>query len=379
LEGLKCEVLMQKEFIEKAIANRGNLQKLKDCMKKAQRGEHLAIAFLGGSITQGALATEPENCYAYRVYEWFTNQFPTGSFQYINAGIGGTTSQFGVARVEQDVLAYKPDFLIVEFSVNDVANEFFEETYEGLIRKISYSRQSPAVLIVNNVFYDTGENAQDYHNKIGKAYHIPCVSIKDSLYQKMKEGLWKEEELTPDHLHPNDKGHKLIADVINGFLDMVYDEIEQKEEKISLPTTPLTANQYEQSILCQNDTIVPMLEGFVKDDASKGNIRDIFKKGWIASAVGDKITFAIQGTGIAIQYRKSVVQPTPIAKVVIDGEVEKAILLDGNFEETWGDSLHLETVYFHGEENTHDVMIEIVEALPEDKVPFYLVSVIASK
>jgi lysophospholipase L1-like esterase len=40
-------------------------------------------------------------------------------FDYINAGIGGTTSQFGVTRVENYLLCYHPDFVIVEFSVND--------------------------------------------------------------------------------------------------------------------------------------------------------------------------------------------------------------------------------------------------------------------
>lgn len=48
-----------------------NLSRLKNCMARAQRGEELTIGFLGGSITQGSLATEHENTYAYRVFTWW--------------------------------------------------------------------------------------------------------------------------------------------------------------------------------------------------------------------------------------------------------------------------------------------------------------------
>ena len=61
-------------------------------------------------------------------------------------------------------------------------------------------KSKPAVVLLNNVFYDTGVNAQEYHNAVGDWYGIPHVSIKDTLYQKMKQGMYKREELTPDGL-----------------------------------------------------------------------------------------------------------------------------------------------------------------------------------
>lgn len=111
-----------------------NLSRLKNCMARAQRGEELTIGFLGGSITQGSLATEHENTYAYRVFNWWKETFPNGEFHYVNGGIGGTTSHYGVSRAVTDVLMYQPDFVIVDFSVNDEPDEFFQETYEGVIR-----------------------------------------------------------------------------------------------------------------------------------------------------------------------------------------------------------------------------------------------------
>ena len=109
----------------KGIVNRGNQARIKNVMKRAIAGEKITLGFLGGSITQGSLSSTPETCYAYLVYDWWRKTFPNAEFVYLNAGIGGTTSQFGVARVESDLLRYKPDFVIVEFSVNDDNNEFF--------------------------------------------------------------------------------------------------------------------------------------------------------------------------------------------------------------------------------------------------------------
>ena len=111
---------------QNGMVNRGNWYSIQKVMKRAAQGKHVTIGFLGGSITQGSLASKQENCYAALVYKWWSKQFPDVS--YINAGIGGTTSQFGVARVEEDLLRFNPDLIFVEFSVNDENSSFFRET-----------------------------------------------------------------------------------------------------------------------------------------------------------------------------------------------------------------------------------------------------------
>ena len=141
---------------------------------------------------------------------------------------------------------------------------------------------------------------------------------------------------------------------------------------------PITENAYEHSVRYQNHNSEPVLAGFVADPEPQNHILEIFRRGWTGSHVGDKITFEIEGTGIAVQYRKSVKQPTPIAKVTVDGREDTAMVLDGNFKETWGDCLYIDTVARHMEPGVHKVEIEIAEATEQDAVPFYLVSVIGS-
>lgn len=365
------------------------MTRLKNLMKRAANGESLVIGFLGGSITQGSLSSTPKTCYAYLVYEWWKKSFPNAAFSFVNGGIGGTTSHYGGTRAWKDVLCYRPDIVTVDFSVNDDANEFFEETYEGTLRRLLMAPSAPAVVVLNNVFYDTGKNAQDYHNRIADHYGIPHVSIKDTVYPDVESGKIVRADITPDNLHPNDKGHRLVADEICKLLDSIKAEVEEAiageniedksmktEESILLPE-PLTENAYEHSRLIQIQDNEAILDGFLVDPIEKKGMLDIFKNGWTAAHTNDKISFEIECSCLAVQYRKSVQQPVPKAKAVIDDDEAHAVILDGNFTEDWGDCLYLEPLLHHAEKKVHRIEITVTDA--KDIVrPFYLVSLIVS-
>jgi len=380
------KILNFKFNAEKGIINTGNTDEIKCIMKKAMNGEKLVISFIGGSITQGCNSLLPTTCYAYLIYEWWKKTFPKAEFAYLNGGIGGTTSQFGVARVEEDVLADRPDFLIVEFSVNDDATDHFMETYEGLIRRILRSKKAPAVLILNNVFYDDGRNAQEQHAAIAKTYSIPCLSMKNTVYQEILEGNIQKRDITEDDLHPNDAGHALIAKLAIHFLEGVLTEIKKEisqdlpieNKTISQIPDAVTQNRYENSIRNQNNNSSPILNGFAADMTPQNDIREIFRHGWTADKKGSSITFELNASCIAVQYRKTISRPAPIAIAILDGDEKNAIILDANFQEDWGDSLHIDTVLEHEEEKMHTLEIRIEETHEGDKVPFYLTSVISS-
>lgn len=354
-----------------------NLSRLKNCMLRAENGEELTIGFLGGSITQGSLSTKTENCYAYRVFSWWKKEFTKARFNYVNGGIGGTSSHFGVSRAVTDVLMYQPDVVIVDFSVNDKADDFYQETYEGVIRKILTWHSCTAVILLNNVYYDTGKNAEEYHNAVGDWYQIPHVSIKDTLYKKMKAGMYTREELTPDGLHPNDTGHGLVAAEMIAFLESVKNVMHESEEDISLPE-PMTANAYEQARRLTIREISPKLLGFRADVEEKTGHLDFFKNGWIGRKAGDKILFEIEASCIAVQYRKTITKPALRARLVLDGLTGQARILDGNFEEDWGDCLYLEPILHHGERKKHTVEIEVMEEETEGAEPFYLLALIVA-
>lgn len=362
---------------EKGWVHRGNLYRFKQLMKRAEKGDRMTMAFIGGSITQGSVSTQHTNCYAYLVFDWFVKRFPRTAFTYINAGVGGTTSQFGVARVEEDVLLYKPDFVSIEFSVNDENTDFYRETYEGLVRRVYGNVCEPAVMLIHNICYDTGVSAEEKHREVGAYYDLPSVSMKSTVYQEVISGAIENRLITPDDLHPNTDGHALLAEVITDFLDKVYIQMHEDEEPGKMPE-PLTANAYEHARRYQNHNSEPVCVGFTADMAFKKYVNDMFRCGFTASEKGASITFEVEGTEIAAQYRKSVNLPAPIAVAVVDGNEENAVVLDANFDETWGDSLFITTLAHHIAPGRHTVEIRLTETHENDAVPFYLVSVIAS-
>lgn len=372
---------MQLENIsDKGIVDFGNLYRIGRTMNKAMAGEDITVGMIGGSISQGSLSSTPKTCYAYLVYEWWVKRFPKSRVQYINAGIGGTTSQFGAARVEEDLLAGKPDFIITEFSVNDQNTPFFRETYEGLVRRSLTCDSEPGILILNNVCYNDGTNAQEMHNEVGAYYKLPMVSIKDSLYQLVEAGVLNRADITPDDLHPNDAGHKLVAEIVTNTLDIIYEKVikEEIDKEYVFPEKALTANCFEDSLRLNNKNTEPSVTGFLADETPKAGITDIFREGFYGRNAGDAISFEAEAGNIAVQYKKTVRRKAPVAAAVIDGDEENPIILDANFEEDWGDCLYLQNLLVGGEKRKHRIDITITEADDESNLDFYLVSIIIS-
>ena len=128
-----------------AIVNNGDHHRLIRVMEKARQGGEVCVAFLGGSITEGYSSSRHENCYAARIFKWWQQSFPQAKMRYVNAGIGGTGSDYSTARAERDVLSEKPDVVFVDFSVNDAANGFYNQI------KTFVSRQN--IRIIHTFFF----------------------------------------------------------------------------------------------------------------------------------------------------------------------------------------------------------------------------------
>ncbi len=371
---------MEPKLIAKdGMVNRGNWGRIKKVMDKASNGEPVNIAFLGGSITQGCNASVHEKCYAYLTYKWFEEKYPKSKVTYINVGIGGTTSQFGVARVDRDVFSKKPDMVFIEFTVNDENTDFFKETYEGLIRHVYYHESKPAIMLIHNIKYDDGASAFSKHIEIGRYYELPCCSIIKTMYEMVKRGDVKALDVTTDYLHPNDRGHRILADVITYYLNEIDNDRVIEEYSFEEVKEPLTKNEYEISERYQCKDIDAVSDGFTKDEREKEYFTDNFKGGWTAKEKNASITFKIKGTGVAVQYKQTPNKPAPVAKAVIDGDEKSSVTLDANFNEDWGDNLRIDNILVHGENKEHELKITITEAHDDDRSEFYLLSVIGSR
>ena len=373
-----------------AIVNTGDWTRLKAALTKGLAGEPVTAVFLGGSITQGFLASAPERCYTARTAAWLKAQLPAADVKFVNAGIGATDSQFGVARADADVLAYQPDVVFVEFSVNDEAREHYQETYEGLVRKLLKS--GAAVVLIHSVRYDDGTNAEEFHLPVGRHYGLPCVSMRATLWNKIQQGELTAEEITTDMLHPNDRGHELMAEGICHLLGKVLAEAKGEGAgagaaeatgagvaaakaadavagaaaagDAALPA-PLVSDEYENSLRIDNRTADADPDGFEPDLTPQTDITDCFRNGWKATRKGAKIGFTVYGSSLAVQFRRTIQGPAPVARAVVDGDENNAVILDGNYDQTWGDWLALTTIAEHIAGGEHRLEIEIIREAGE--------------
>ena len=97
------------ELSARALVSRGDVARLQHVMAKARRGEKVTIGVIGGSITQGASASKPENRYGERVAQWWREAFAQAQVEFVNAGIGATGSNYGCLRVQPHLLKHNPD------------------------------------------------------------------------------------------------------------------------------------------------------------------------------------------------------------------------------------------------------------------------------
>lgn len=368
--------LTEDSYQERAIVRSRNLERIQNVMERAAKGEELTIGYIGGSITMGSGASSYKKCYASLVSDWWEKSFPDASFTFVNAGIGATDSKFACARCYDDLLQYNPDFVIVEFSVNDESHMAYSESYESLLRMILDYETNPALLILNMVTYNGGYNAQDIHNAVAFRYDLPAVSMKTSIYADIESGVLKATDVSADMTHPNDLGHEYTASIVTYFMEKVYakgfEENFYEPYKLPDPTKTLVSINAKRH---RNDTLQAELNGFTKDESKQNGITDVFKMGYEAKNEGDSMTFTVEGSRISLQYRRTNANNAPHGVAIIDGDEATAVELDGNFPGGWGDWLYYQTIY-EGDAGEHTVEIRLTDSA--DKA-FYLVSVITAQ
>lgn len=209
------------EMVERSLTAVGNTERLHRAIEKAQQGEEVSIVYLGGSITEGAAAKPQQTkCYAYLSAQLFAEKFMTdpAKLKYHNAGISGTPSLLGITRCEQDVLAYAPDIVFVEFAVNDGSDTESRWAYESLVRKLLESNTQPAVILVFTVL-EGGYNGQGHMQPIGKHYDLGMISVKDAIWPEIQKGAMKWSDYSSDYAHPTTRGHAFIAELIGHYFD----------------------------------------------------------------------------------------------------------------------------------------------------------------
>ncbi|AEY66042.1 SGNH/GDSL hydrolase family protein [Clostridium sp. BNL1100] len=299
---------------KRSLISTGNNFRMKKAMEKAENGERVTIAYLGGSITEGYNGG-PNNCFAKLTCDYFAQTFCKGNnVRYINAGMAGTPSTIGLIRVERDLLIHKPDIVYIEFAVNDTKDTTNMAVFESLLLRILNSESQPALVLIFTVS-EAGFSCQNEMTQIGSHYELPMISVKDVIIPEFDEGRMRWQDYSDDYIHPHEKGHELITKLIIYYLEKVSKEDIDSVYKIL--QTPIVGNEFVNLKMLDNTNLqVKDSGGFFPDSTINQ-----FPRGWThkAGTAKGRFTFDLHCKNLFIVYKESKNTDTGSADVYVDG------------------------------------------------------------
>lgn len=338
---------------------KGNQARLAKVFKKAQNGEKITVAYLGGSITQGSSAGDGL-CYSKLTTDWLMEKFPNAEIEYVRAGIGATGSYIGVFRADRDVISKNPDLVFIDFSVNDTT-EYTQRninSYDSLLRKLWNSSTSPAIVTIAMTQED-GTSFQQYHADICKAYQIPMISYREAILDVIKNGHIKWTDISDDNIHPNVTGHAVLTEIITSYLQDVIDNLDNIDtENESDFSTPYTENKYENANMLVPESYTPVEStGWENNPTLFGNFGGYWtvrtKDGTFDGV--SPLKFEVTGAKtIGLLYGKLTTAGGTF-DVLVDGELAKTI--DSSFPGGWGNYVEAEEIIDFDEPGDHTVEI----------------------
>ena len=342
---------VSKGILERSQLNVGYTARIDQVFQSGRAGKTISIAVIGGSITAGAWASSPERQYGSLIADWWRKEFPKAKIEFTNAGVGATGSDYGAFRAKRDLLSRHPDFVIVEYGVNDADTQASAETLEGLVRQILCQRQKPAVLLLF-MMYDQGGNAQNWESKVGLYYHLPMVSYRDALWPEIQSGRMNKSDIFHDFVHPNDRGHAYAAEFITHMLttDLAAFPAGSAIQKIKTIPKPLFTDIYSHVHFYDAVHLKPIKNsGWILN--KEGNY-------WMADKPGSVLECMIEGTQVdAFGFRGR----GPMGRALVQVDNQSPVTLEGWFDQTWGGYITTDIVGTNLEAGKHLVKITLLQ------------------
>ncbi len=358
-----------------AQMNLGNNMRLKNVIERAKAGEKLTVAAIGGSITEGAGATRYKECYAYQTYESFRQEYGVNggeNISFVNAGVGGTPSTFGIMRYERDIVSRVtdedglPDIVLVEYAVNDGGEPTNHGCYESLVKYILEQPNHPVVILVFAVF-PSGYTLQDNLKKVGTTYNLMMVSIKNGAFPYVGDK-WTSEKFFYDIYHPTTLGHKVMADCIFYAIKAAAEEATAAED-INLDVAAAYNTDYVGLKTIFKDDYDEALQlslgSFTEDDAGAYQnipIGKVYSKNFYHTSGSEALSFTVTCKNLLLAFRSVNNSAYGKIEVYVDGVKKKTI--NGNTG-SWGQSV-TELIFADSQAAEHLIEIRMAEG-DEDK------------
>lgn len=225
----RCRKLaVTEKMLQRAVCP-ANCAAIRQVLEKLRRGESVTLVQLGGSITEGYFSTSREKSQGGQVFTFLDALYP-GKVTFINAGIAATGAVYGAYRLQQDVLRFNPQLVIIEYNINDRAsNSEGMAAYESIIR-VLWQRGIAVICLFNTVYSENRECAagsRSLQMEIAQHYSLPTADANkaffgEAFYQKSTEAdsYFRENDGT----HPTDAGHARVGLLVCYLLYLIMKE-----------------------------------------------------------------------------------------------------------------------------------------------------------
>ena len=131
----------------------------------------------------------------------------------VNAGRSGDTTGSALTRLDSAVLSRNPRIVIVVLGGNDVLRRVpHEETFANLDAIVGRIRGRGAAVIL------VGLSVGVFTDAYGKGYESLARRTSSGLVPDVLAGILGHPDLMADHIHPNDRGYRMMADRIEPAL-----------------------------------------------------------------------------------------------------------------------------------------------------------------
>ena len=340
------------KMIDRSLLSTGDMTRMSNVLKKAQNGEDITVAYIGGSITEGYNAGTTE-FYAKICTDWLQEQFPQSTVTGVNAGISGTPSLLGNLRLERDVLSSDPDIVFVEFAVNDGQTQEYKNAYESLVRTLLTRDKDTAVVLLFTVLKN-GYTCQEHMSQIGENYGLPMISVPDSVYAEIEAGRMTWEDYSNDESHPNAYGHSCIRDFVANYYSKVIPVIDENTGDVdkNLPD-PVFSGKYANMHFMDRETMTGVeLSNFEPNDTHSS-----FHNGWMYRGdMGGSMKFNIRCSALEMVFKANNSANYGTADIYVDGEKVSSVV--SNMSDGWNNPV---TAYLidSSESAEHEVEIRV--------------------
>jgi len=354
--------------LARSVGSRGNLERLRFFLSKAKAGHALKIGCIGGSVTEGAMATVEERRYVNRLAAFLQHLFPQSGFSVVNAGISATNIRFGCSRAHDDLLMANPDLIIIEYAVNAVRDDSVTnvQSMEGLVRQCLKLDTVPTfMLFTTDTFGDTIRIHQQ--GIVGVHYELPIINYRNSVYPLIENGQLSWASVEADDVHPNDNGHLTIAYELYTFIKTFFLKMDSIPEIPFPMPAPLTTDIYEfagiHSSKANDPLAVETNSGFTPIE------KEYQRLAYNPSNYGDSIVFTTTVSEVTLSYHYSKYLSGHL-QVNLDGQTLDT--LSDYFADDWGPGYLLQfQVFTQNDNKRHKITLRNIDSTLFDLTYIY--------